>query len=169
VTPSAASHSRLRLVDYSVRAPSDHTHAQTGPTITLGEVRRHARCMRSEGFAIPAPTAQPGGGWSVLLDEPERRGLNFRSQAFRRAWFVTCGLLGGPLSGDLVISGPRTKIDRFRACMSRHGFDLPQAVTNKSTSDGTDEWQFDLTRTGIDTSTRAWNQAMFVDCAPQDQ
>jgi hypothetical protein len=31
-----------------------------------------------------------------------------------------------------------------------------------------DEWQFDLTRTSIDTSTRAWNRAMFVTCAPHD-
>jgi hypothetical protein len=161
----------LRLVDYAVRPPSqpsDHPHADSGPRITIDDARRHARCMRSQGFDVPAPTARPGGGWSVIVEDPERRGLTFKSRAFRKAWFVICGPLGGPLSGDLVIGGPRPKVDRFMACMSGQGFGLPEPRKDTSHGYDTDEWRFDLTRTDIDTSTRRWNQAMFVACAPDD-
>jgi hypothetical protein len=159
----------LRLVDYALRAPRRGARAATGPTITLAELRRHASCMRSLGFAVPAPTAQPGGGWSVIVDDPDRRGLGFGSRAFRKAWFVTCGPLGGPLSGDMVISGPRHQIDRFTTCMSRHGFELLEPRRDATGHYDIDQWKFDLTGTGIDMGSRAWNQAMFVDCAPQGQ
>jgi hypothetical protein len=81
---------------------------------------------------------------------------------------VTCGPLGGPLSGDLIVGGPRPKIDRFMSCMSREGFELPEPKKDTSGHYDVDEWQFDLTRTSIDTSTPAWNEAMFVACAPDD-
>jgi hypothetical protein len=158
---------RLQLVDYVVRAPAtDHPHARSGPGITVDAVRRHATCMRSHGFDIPEPTKQPGGGWAVIVDHPKAHGLTFSSRRFRQAWFVTCGPLGGPLSGDLVIGGPRPKIDRFMSCMGRQGFSLPEPKRDTSGSYDSDEWQFDLTGTKIDTSTRAWNRAMFVACAP---
>jgi hypothetical protein len=48
--------------------------------------------------------------------------------------------------------------------MSGQGFELPEPTRNAS---GCYE-QFDLTRTRIDTSTPAWNEAMFVVCAPDD-
>lgn len=45
-TPTAPG--QLRLVDYSVRAPArDHPDAGSGPTITLHDLRKHAKCMRS--------------------------------------------------------------------------------------------------------------------------
>jgi hypothetical protein len=169
--PPSATIGRLRLVDYVVRPPSqptDHAHADSGPRITIDDARRHAACMRSQGFDVPGPTATPGGGWSVIVEDPERRGLTFRSRAFRQAWFVICGPLGGPLSGDLVIGGPRSKVDRFISCMSGQGFRLPEPSKHSSRGYDGDEWRFDLTRTGIDTSTRRWNQAMFVACAPED-
>lgn len=161
---------RLRLVHYTLHArtpASDHPHADSGPTITIEDVRRHVRCMRAQGFDVPEPTEQPDGGWSVIVHDPEGRGLDFRSRQFREAEFVTCGPLGGPLSGAIVLGGPRPEIDRFMSCMSRQGFDLPEPTNDTSGPDDTDEWQFDLTRTGIDTTTPAWNRAMFVDCAPQ--
>ncbi len=102
----------------------------------------------------------------MIVDDAEARGLGFGSRSFRQAWFVTCGPLGGPLSGDMVIGGPRTKIDRFMSCMSHQGFRLPEPTKDTSGSYDIDEWRFDLTPTNIDTSTRAWNRAMFVVCAP---
>jgi hypothetical protein len=54
------------------------------------------------------------------------------------------------------------------SCMTRQGFDLPEPTKDGSGRYASDEWQFDLTRTSVDTSTRAWNRAMFVTCAPAD-
>jgi hypothetical protein len=157
---------QLRLIDYTTRV-RPHPHSAAGPVITLEDVREHQRCMRSQGFDLPAPTEQADGRWSVIVSEAQARELNFRSKKFREAWFVTCGPLGGPLSGDLVIGGPRPKIDRFIDCMSREGFALPQPTKDTSGVFDADHWQFDLDATSIDTSTRAWNRAMFVTCAPE--
>jgi hypothetical protein len=63
----------------------------------------------------------------------------------------------------MVIAGPRPKIEHFVSCMNREGFHLPAPTEDASS----DEWQFDLTDTNIDTSTPAWNRAMFVTCAPE--
>jgi hypothetical protein len=167
----AAAGGHLRLVDYAVHAPAPakaHPDSTTGPTITLDDLRRHASCMRSQGFDVPKPAKQPGGGWAVILHPARARELSFGSRAFRTAWFVTCGPLGGPLSGDLIVGGPRLKIDRFMSCMSREGFSLPEPTKDTSGHYDSEEWQFDLTRTSIDTSTPAWNRAMFVTCAPAD-
>jgi hypothetical protein len=162
---------QLRLVDYAIRAPApehEDSHPTTGPEITLGELNRHQKCMRAQGFDLPKPTRQPGGRWSVILHPARARHLSFRSREFRQAWFVTCGPLGGPLSGDLIVGGPRLKIDRFMSCMSGAGFNLPDPKKDTSGHYDNDAWQFDLTRTSVDTSTPAWNQAMFVTCAPDD-
>jgi hypothetical protein len=169
--PPAYGGGALRLVDYAVRVPpadGEQGHPETGPTTTLHDIRRHARCMRSQGFEVPRPTKQPGGGWSVIVHPDKARDLSFSSREFRVAWFVTCGPLGGPLSGDLVIGGPRPKVDRFLSCMERQGFRLPEPVRDRSGHYDSDHWQFDLTRTSIDTSTSAWNRAMFVTCSPED-
>jgi hypothetical protein len=157
----------LRLVDYAVRPVprSDQSHPATGPDITIDDVRAHGQCMREHGFDVPPPTPRPGGGWSVIVHGSARR-LDFRSRAFRQTWFVTCGMLGGPLSGDVVLSGSRPRIDRFLSCMARHGFDLPEPMKDRSGHYTGDEWRFDLSRADIDTSTEAWNRAMFVLCAP---
>jgi hypothetical protein len=162
---------QLRLVDYAIRAPApehEDSHSTTGPEITLGELNRHQKCMRAQGFDVPKPTRQPGGGWSVILHPARARHLSFGSREFRQAWFVSCGPLGGPLSGDLIVGGPRPRIDRFMSCMSAAGFNLPEPKKDTSGHYDNDAWQFDLTRTSIDTSTPAWNQAMFVTCAPDD-
>jgi hypothetical protein len=165
-SPSPTS-GRLRLVDYVVRGPAaGHPHSRTGPRITVEDVRRHATCMRAHGFDVPEPSEQPGGGWAVIVDHPKAHGLAFSSRRFRQAWFVTCGPLGGPLSGDLVVGGPHRMIDKFISCMSRQGFTLPEPKRGTSGSYDVDDWQFDLTPTTIDTSTPAWNRAMFVTCAP---
>lgn len=160
---------QLRLVDYAISSPEgEDSHSTNGPEITLGDLNRHQKCMRSQGFDIPKPTRQPGGGWSVILHPASARELSFRSHEFRKAWFVTCGPLGGPLSGDLIVGGPRSKIDRFMSCMSGVGFNLPEPEQDTSGHYDNDAWQFDLTRTSIDTSTPAWNEAMFVTCSPGD-
>jgi hypothetical protein len=52
------------------------------------------------------------------------------------------------------------------SCMSREGFNLPEPAKDTSGHYAGEEWRFDLTRTSIDTSTREWNRAMFVVCAP---
>lgn len=167
--PQFAAGRQLRLVDYSLEPASaaDHPQAGSGPTITVADLRRHANCMRSQGFDVPEPAKQPGGGWAVILDDAEARRLSFGSREFREAW-STCGPLGGPLSGDMIVGGPRSKIDQFMDCMSRQGFDLPEPRKDTSGSYDIDEWQFDLTRTPIDTSLPAWNRALFVTCAPGD-
>jgi hypothetical protein len=162
-----ATDGQLRLVDYAIRAPA-HSHPTTGPEITLGDLTSHQKCMQAQGFDVPKPTRQPGGAWSVILHPARARHLGFGSREFRQAWFVTCGPLGGPLSGDLIVGGPRPKIDRFISCMSGAGFNLPEPKKGTSGHYDNDAWQFDLTRTSIDTSTPAWNQAMFVTCAPDD-
>ena len=107
---SAAPSGQLRLVDYTMRSPArDHPHSTTGPRITVDDVRRHATCMREQGFDFPDPTKQPGVGWAVILDNAEARALGFGSRSFREAWFVTCGPLGAPLTGDMIIGGPGRK------------------------------------------------------------
>jgi hypothetical protein len=166
-----AADGQLRLVDYAIRAPvpeHEDSHPTTGPEITLGDLNRHQKCMQAQGFDVPKPARHPGGGWSVILHRARARDLGFGSREFRQAWFVTCGPLGGPLSGDLIVGGPRPKIDRFVSCMSGAGFSLPEPKKDTSGHYDNDAWQFDLTRTSIDTSTPAWNQAMFVTCAPDD-
>jgi hypothetical protein len=175
VRPVAAGHSsrprsadELKLMTYVLRdAPQGtaHPHEETGQPITLDEVRKHAECMRSHGFDVPDPTEGPTG-WQTIIDDPKARGLDLSSPAFREAMFVTCGPLGTPLSGDMVIGGSRGTIDRFMACMSSQGFDLPEPTRDTSGRYDTEEREFDLTGTGIDTGTREWNEAMFVACSP---
>lgn len=157
---------RLRLVSYTfdTQQEAPHPHDETGEPITLADLREHAECMRAQGFDIPDPTKTPDG-WSLIIDDPAGE-LDFHSREFREAMFVTCGPLGAPLSGDIVIGGPREKIDLFMACMSAQGFDLPEPVKDTSVGYDIDEWEFDLHNTGIDTSTSEWNRAMFVTCAP---
>ncbi|MFN2590493.1 MAG: hypothetical protein ABR518_06960 [Actinomycetota bacterium] len=157
----------VRLVSYALRdsgSPEDPPAAQND--ITADELREHAECMRAYGFDVPDPTEGPNGHWSIIVDDPKGSGLDPGSEAFREAMFVTCGPLGGPLSGDIVVAGPRETVDRFIACMSDQGFDLPEPTTDSGGGDDTDEWEFDLDGTGIDTSTSDWNRAMFVTCSP---
>ena len=168
---SGASSAPLKLVSYVLRdtAPKiEDPHEVTGEPITIEGVRQHAACMRSQGFDVPDPTEQPGGGWSTIIDDPVARGLDLNSPAFREAMFVTCGPLGGPLSGDMVIAGSRDEIDRFTSCMSGQGFTLPEPTKDVSGHYDMEEWQFDLTQTSIDTSTPQWNRAMFMTCFQRD-
>jgi hypothetical protein len=136
----------------------------TGRPVTVEEMRRHAECMRSHGFNVPDPIQTPEG-WQTIIDELPL-GLDLNSGRFREAMFVTCGPLGAPLSGDMVIGGPREKVDRFIACMSAQGFDLPGPTEDPTGAYDIDEWTFDLTSTDIDTSGPDWNRAVFVTCSP---
>jgi hypothetical protein len=124
--------------------------------------------MRSHGFHVPDPTEGPDGEWSVIVNDPKASGLDPADPGFREAMFLTCGPLGGPLTGVMVIGGPRAKVDQFISCMKGQGFDLPDPVKDTSGDYDIDEWQFDLSGTGIDTSTSEWNGAVFVTCAPAE-
>ena len=153
----------LKSVSYVLADPAKteeaHRHAKDSPTVTVDDLREHAQCMRAQGFDIPDPTRTPGG-WAVIVDPGT---LDLTSSRFREAMFVTCGPLGSPLSGDLVLGGQSPqRIDRFVSCMRSQGFDLPRP-SKQSNGDHV----FDLRRTGIDTSRPAWNRALFVTCSPQ--
>jgi len=86
-----------------------------------------------------------------------------RAQPRRDSESHRLGVLHGLVFGD----GSWNKQEiRFMPCMSHQGFRLPEPTKDTSGSYDIDEWRFDLTPTNIDTSTRAWNRAMFVVCAP---
>jgi hypothetical protein len=152
----------LKSVSYVLADPARedaHPHAKDGPMVTVRELREHASCMRAQGFDVPDPT-RTSKGWAVIVDPGA---LDLTSARFREAMMVTCGPLGGPLSGDLVLGGQSPqRIDRFVSCMRRRGFDLPRPSRQP---DG--DHVFDLSRTSIDTSRPAWNRALFVTCSPQ--
>jgi hypothetical protein len=165
-TPPSASSAPWKLVRYAFADPGrqeDHVGAGGGHGVTVGELRDHAECMRSEGFDVPDPTHGPYG-WGIIIDDPQAQGLDVGSPQFREAMFVTCGPLGGPFSGDMVIGGSRDKIDRLMSCMSRQGFDLPEPTLDTTGRYDVEEWEFDLTGTGIDTSLPNWHRALFVTC-----
>jgi hypothetical protein len=157
-TPTRA----LKSVSYVLADPTNgdaHPHANDGPTVTVKELREHARCMRAQGFHVPDPT-RTSQGWAVKVDPGA---VDLGSSRLREAMFVTCGPLGGPLTGDLVLSGlSQPQIDRFLACMRSQGFDLPRPRRQPS-----GDSLFDLRHTSIDTSRPAWNRALFVTCSPR--
>jgi len=153
----------LRSVSYVLADPaadgSAHPHAKDGPTATVAELRQHAQCMRARGFNVPDPT-RTANGWTITVDPGS---LDLSSPRFREAMFVTCGPLGGPLYGDLVLGGQsQASIDRFVSCMRSQAFNLPRP-TQQSNGDHV----FDLRWAGIDTSLPAWNRALFVTCGPK--
>jgi hypothetical protein len=153
----------LKSVSYVLADPTTggetHAHTSDGPTVTVKELREHARCMRAQGFDVPDPT-RTSEGWAVIVDPGA---VDLGSPQLREAMFVTCGPLGGPLTGDLVLGGlSQPQIDRFLACMRGRGFDLPRPRKQPG-----GDYLFDLRRTGIDTSRPAWNRALFVTCSPR--
>jgi hypothetical protein len=135
-----------------------------GSGTTLQDLRDHAACMRAQGFDVPDPTVGPDGSWRIEVENPQ--GFDPGSQAFREAMFVTCGPLGGPLSGSLRIVGSQEMINGFVTCMQGQGFDLPEPTLVSTSGEGSPQWELDLTGTDIDTSTPAWNQALFATCSP---
>jgi hypothetical protein len=48
--------------------------------------------------------------------------------------------------------------------MREQGFTLPAPTRDTSGHYDSEEWDFDLTKSGIDASTNAWNEAAFVTC-----
>jgi hypothetical protein len=161
-SPSTAPRA-LKSLSYVLADPSSggdaHPHPSDGPTVTVKELREHAQCMRTHGFDVPDPTRTPDG-WAVIV---QPRALDLGSPRLREAMFVTCGPLGGPLTGNLVLGGQsQPQIDRFMGCMRSRGFDLPRPRKQPS-----GDYLFDLSRTSIDTSRPAWNRALFATCSPQ--
>jgi hypothetical protein len=149
---------RYVLADPANEREGAHPQTDDGPTITVNELREHARCMRAQGFDVPDPT-RTSDGWAITVAAGR---LDLNSPRLREAMLVTCGPLGGPLSGDLVLGGQsQQQIDRFVACMRSQGFDLPRPSRQPN-----GDHVFGLGRTSIDTSRPAWNRALFVTCSP---
>src|SRR6266545_4103827 len=168
-SPNAAqARPALRSVRYVLAdSGSSHNHGPGNPghEATEHQLRDHARCMRSQGFDVPDPTHHPDG-WSILIEDPATRGLDLDSPAFREAMFVTCGSVGGPLSGSFVMGGTHERIERFMSCMREEGFDFPEPTRVTSGGSEGENWEFDLTGTSIDMSAPEWNRAVFVRCGP---
>ncbi|MDP9343967.1 MAG: hypothetical protein M3Q23_18120 [Actinomycetota bacterium] len=123
-------------------------------------LEQYAQCMRGQGFDVPDPV-RTDDGWRILVPADS---IDRSSPGWQEAAFVTCRLtqfVDRPLSGDLVL-GDRTpaEIDGFLACMQAQGFDLPEPTKR---ADGL--YRYDLQTTPIDTSSEAWNRALFVTCA----
>jgi hypothetical protein len=150
-TPSAAgTPSPIQLVSYLL------PDAATGGTGVTDELRAHIDCMRAQGFDIP-DAVRTADGWSIEVDPSV---VDVGSTEWREAAFVTCRL-PVPASGNFILGLPPERVDRFVACVSDRGFDLPEPKLN---DDG--EFVFDLTETNIDMSDPAWNRAAFVTCSP---
>jgi hypothetical protein len=148
-TPSGT---HVKLVSYFLPDTSD---GATGPNAG-SELSDHIACMRAQGFDIPDPV-RTDDGWSIPVDPSV---VDVGSAAWREAAFVTCRL-PMPASGNVILGLSKERVDRFVACVSDQGFDLPQPTLNH---DG--EYVFDLTGTDIDVSSTAWNEAAFVTCSP---
>jgi hypothetical protein len=130
---------------------------QTGGSVD--ELRAHIDCMRAQGFDIP-DAVRTADGWTIAVD-PDL--VDIGSPEWREAAFVTCRL-PVPASGNFILGLSQERVERFVACVSDQGFDLPEPTHN---DDG--EFVFDLTETNIDMSDPAWNRAAFVTCSPDIQ
>jgi hypothetical protein len=131
----------------------------TGSTGATDELRAHIDCMRAQGFDIP-DAVRTADGWSIEVDPNV---VDIGSTQWREAAFVTCRL-PVPASGNFILGLSQERVERFVACVSNQGFDLPEPTHN---NDG--EFVFDLTETNIDMSDPAWNRAAFVTCSPDIQ
>jgi len=120
------------------------------------ELRAHIDCMRTQGFDIP-DAVRTAAGWTIEVDPAV---VDLDSPAWREAAFVTCRL-PVPASGNFILGLSKERVDRFVACVSAEGFDLPEPTLN---DDG--EYVFDLTETDIDMSLSDWSRAAFVTCSP---
>jgi hypothetical protein len=150
-TPSAAgTSSPVHLVSYLL--PDTATG---GPGVMDG-LRAHIDCMRAQGFDIP-DAVRTADGWLIEVDPSV---VDVGSTEWREAAFVTCRL-PVPASGNFILGMSQERVERFVACVSDQGFDLPEPTHN---DDG--EFVFDLTETNIDMSDPAWNRAAFVTCSP---
>lgn len=149
VTPS------LRLVDYVDPGEEGSSGEPDGSGL-----KQYVECMRGQGFDLPDPV-RTEQGWSILVPPGS---IDRSDPKWREAAFVTCRLdlfIGHPLTGDLVMSFPfESGLITFVACMRNAGFVLPAATRSG------DEYRFDLGGTNIDTSTEAWNRAIFLTCSP---
>jgi hypothetical protein len=67
-----------------------------------------------------------------------------------------------PLGGALALVGTADQIAVFVTCMQAQGFELPDPAQGTGGS-----YRFDIP-SAIDTSSDAWNQALFVTCALPD-
>ena len=149
---SGASPSSVKLVSYLLPETTD----QPPGTNAGQELSDHVACMRAQGFDIGDPARTPDG-WTISVDPSV---VDVSSDAWREAAFVTCRL-PLPASGNFILGLSKERVDRFVACVTGQGFDLPEPTLN---DDG--EYVFDLTATDIDMNAPEWNRAAFVTCSP---
>lgn len=139
----------------------NHTHARSGPAITLSNVKEHVECMRGHGFSLPDPIPTPDG-WQVIVEESEPLPSESPDVNVRRRWaeavFVDCRMLDA--TDDLVL-GARTReqIERLVACVRSEGFRLPRPVESRP-----GEFVFDLDATSPAWGSKSWYRTVFVTC-----
>lgn len=153
--PSVASGSpqtSVKLVSYLIPDASLQEPGSNADQV----LNDHIACMRAQGFDIPDPV-RTADGWTIAVDPSV---VDVGSDAWREAVFVTCRL-PLPGSGNFILGLSKERVDRFVACVSGEGFDLPEPTMN-----GDGEYVFDLTGTNIDMNAPAWNRAAFVTCSP---
>jgi hypothetical protein len=149
---SGSSPTSVKLVSYLL---PDTSVGEPGSNADQ-ELNDHIACMRAQGFDIPDPV-RTADGWTIAVDPSV---VDVGSDAWREAAFVTCRL-PLPASGNFILGLSKERVDRFVACVSEQGFDLPEP-----TMIGDGEYVFDLTSTDIDMNAPEWNRAAFVTCSP---
>src|SRR6266508_526099 len=146
-TGSSSRGSSVKLVSYLFPdATTSDGQADSGLPAELSD---HLDCMRAQGFDLPDPV-RTSDGWTISADPSV---VDIGSPEWREAAFVTCHL-PLPASGNFILGLSKERVDRFVACVSDQGFDLPEPTLN-----GDGEFVFDLTGTAIDMSSREWNHA----------
>jgi hypothetical protein len=143
---------RLLSYDGDPSSPPDATALQ-----------EQAQCMRDHGFDVPFPV-ETGIGREIV---PPAGSIDRSSPAWQEAEFVTCSLfkfMSGPPPAARVFTAPLPlDIQAFLDCMKGQGFDLPDPV-----QEAEGMYRIDLSGTSIDTSSDAWNRALFLTCAPPE-
>ena len=148
-----SSETSLKLVSYLLH---DTPTGVSGSGEFGDELRAHIDCMRAQGFTIPDPV-RTADGWTISIDPGV---VDVASPAWREAAFVTCRF-PRPASGNFILGLSKERVDRFVACVSSEGFDLPAPSLN---DDGA--YVFDLSGTNIDMGQPEWSRVAFVTCSP---
>jgi len=158
ITPSEGAFAAFTLRAKPLPAKSEnppHRHDATGPAITMGAIRQHARCMRAHGINVPDPV-RTADGWRIPVGQPAIE----PSTAWRNAFFVDCRLID--VNESFVIGGrTREEIEKLMACTRAHGLELPQPAESV---DG--EFTFNLGKASPPWGSDAWYRTVFVTCAP---
>lgn len=129
---ATTAHHALDLLKGTVRPPQ-------GSSLRLGRIRNEAAIdayFRQSIINLARKHWRKRGSERAYLRR-EGAGIPEKTSsapdiALRDELWEALDPLGGPLSGDLVVAGPRPNIDRFMSCMRRHGFTLPEPKRDTS-------------------------------------